>query len=240
MLRDHLAVDRVNVLRAAIDFNVRTQFQIADGFFNVDNSPINVFDPLITPRIHQMHDAVVLLRIEIAQRQILQLPFDGADPQSVGNRRVDFQSFVGNPPLFVGTQMLQRPHIVQAVSQFNDHHTDILAHCQQKLTVRFGHLFFVGLVMNLRDLGVAIHDHGNRRAKKLANIIQSGSGIFNDIMHVARAYRFWIHVQIGQDAGNLNRMDDIGLARLAMLVSVRNRSKMVGALNHFNMFFIHV
>ena len=94
--------------------------------------------------------------------------------------------------------------------------------------------------MNLRDLGVAIHDHGNRWAKKLSNIIQSGSGIFNDIMHVARADRFWIHVQIGQDAGNLNRMDDIGLARLAMLVSVRNRSKMVGALNHFNMFFIHV
>ena len=83
---------------------------------------------------------------------------------------------------------------MQAVGQLDDHHPDVLAHGEQQLPVGFGHLFLVGLVVDLGDLGVAVDDHGNRRPEQLLDVIQGGAGILHQIVHVTGTHRFRVHL----------------------------------------------
>ncbi len=36
--------------------------------------------------LHQLGDAIVLLRVQVAQTEVLKLPLNGADPQPIGER----------------------------------------------------------------------------------------------------------------------------------------------------------
>ena len=63
MLGDHLAVDRVDVLGAPVDFNVGAEVEVGDRRFHDLDSGADVVNPLVSPGVHQVDDPVVLLRV---------------------------------------------------------------------------------------------------------------------------------------------------------------------------------
>ena len=77
--------------------------------------------------------SLVVLGLQVAERQVLELPLDLPDAQPIGQRRVDLHRLLGDAPLLVGRQILERPHVVQAIGQLDEHHADVLGHGQEHL-----------------------------------------------------------------------------------------------------------
>ena len=138
----HLAVDAVEVLGAAADFGVdagggELRLQLIDD-------QLNDVLALLALGAHQLDQLVIALRVDIAQREILHLPFYGEYAQPVRQRGVHVQRLAGDGHLPLGLLVFERAHIVQPVGQLDQHDADVLAHGQEHLAQRFGLLLLAG------------------------------------------------------------------------------------------------
>ena len=71
---------------------------------------------------------------------------------------VDFHCFSGNPLLLILAQMLERPHIVETVCQFDQNNPNILRHGHQHLAMVFRQLLLVGFVLDLPQFGHTVYN----------------------------------------------------------------------------------
>ena len=106
--------------------NLTVQIALASIGLNLLNHLFYQFFTLPTLLLHHVGNFVKFHFIEITERQILQLPLDAGNPQAVSQGCVDFHCFSGNPLLLILAQMLERPHIVETVCQFDQNNPDIL------------------------------------------------------------------------------------------------------------------
>ena len=67
----------------------------------------------------------------------------------MSQRCEDFQGFLSNTLLLITAHMLQGPHIMQTVPQFNNYHAYILSHSQNHLTIVFQLLIFFSMILKL-------------------------------------------------------------------------------------------
>ena len=214
----HLAVDRVDMLWSAINFSMQMAFPCI-GLNLVDNL-FDQFFSLATFFLHHMRNLVEFCLIQITERQIFKLPLDARNPETVGEWCIDFHGLTRNAFLLVLAQMLESAHIMQAVSQFNQNHADILRHGHKHLAVVFRQLLFVGLVLDLPELGHPIDDHAHIMTKFTLKIIQGRVRIFHDIMQKAAGNRHSIQFQLSKDSCHLNRVNNIRLTRLTELTTM--------------------
>ena len=95
----HFAVDGVNMLGTTI--NLPMQIALTRVGFNlVDNFLYQSF-PLSTLLLHHVGDFIKFRRIEIAERQVFQFPLDAGNPQTMGQRSIDFHRFLRDSLLLV-------------------------------------------------------------------------------------------------------------------------------------------
>ena len=66
--------------------------------------------------------------------------------------------------------MFQRPHVVQAVGQFDQDDADVIDHGQHHLAQVFCLLLFAGGEIDFADLGNALDDVGDLLAEFLADV----------------------------------------------------------------------
>ena len=83
-------------------------------------------------------ERLVAVRIEILERQLLELVLDLAHAQPVGDGRVDVQRLLRRPQLPIFRHVLERPHVVQAVGQLHENDADVVDHRQQHLAEVLG------------------------------------------------------------------------------------------------------
>jgi len=81
---------------------------------------------------------MISIRVEVAEGQILQLPLELPDTEAVGDRSKDLQRLAGNGLLSFRGQCPERPHVVQAVGQLDDHHADVIHHGEEHLAQVLG------------------------------------------------------------------------------------------------------
>ena len=67
--------------------------------------------------------------------------------------------------MLILAQMLEGTHIMQAVCQFDQNDTDILRHGHEHLAMVFRQLLFMGLVLDLPELGHPIDNHAHIMTK---------------------------------------------------------------------------
>ena len=151
MISLHFAENAVKVLRPAVDLRLDADFlqlfpQNHDRFLD-DGFPLL---PLLPDLVHQF---VILLRFQIAERQIFQFPFDVGYAQTVRQRRKNLHSFPGDLLLLLRRHRLKRSHIVKSVGQFDQNYPDVFRHRQKHLAIVFHLLFFFGLVLNPAQFG---------------------------------------------------------------------------------------
>ncbi len=77
-------------------------------------------------------------RLEISERQVLQLTADDAHAQPMSNGRINVESFAGDALLLLRFQIFQRPHVVQTVGELDQHDANIIDHGQKHLADVFG------------------------------------------------------------------------------------------------------
>ena len=169
-----------------------------------------------------------MLGFHIAECQVFQFPFDGVNPQPVGQGRVDFQGFRGDPFLLVHGHEFHGPHVVQPVRQLDQHHPDVLGHGQEHLPVVFHLLFFPGNVFDFPQFGDPVHQHGHFPAENVFHLVQGHFGVFHHIMEKSGCQGHIVHLELGQDAGHPQGMDDVGFPGGPFLLGMGLCRKIVG------------
>ncbi|MNN73661.1 hypothetical protein D3C81_1897950 [compost metagenome] len=112
-----------------------------------------------------------MLRVQVSQGDIFHFPFDGRNPQTVGNRAENLQRFVGDSTLTLLRLVFERSHIVQSVRQFNDDHPNVLCHGDEHFAVVLVLLLLFGLEFNPLQLRQPVDEQSTIAAEMLLYLL---------------------------------------------------------------------
>ena len=131
---------------------------------------------------HLIDKIIILIRFKVTERQIFQFPLDVEYAQAMRQRGKYFQSFLGNPLLFVASHVAERPHIMKPVCQFYDDDADIFCHSQEHFTHAVELLVFFCTIIKPAQFRYAIDQKCDFLAELSFDIIQRQSRVFHYIM----------------------------------------------------------
>src|SRR5580658_8230854 len=115
--------------------------------------------------------------IEKAEAEIFEFAANLAHAQAVSDGRINFQRLFGDLVLAIRLQVFERAHVVQAVGQLDQNHTDVVDHGQHHLAQVFGLLLLARGEVNFADLGDAFDDVGNLLAESPALAFMMFQGV---------------------------------------------------------------
>ena len=182
---------------------------------------------LFVDRILQVFE---LARMHVPERQVLELVLEAAHAQAVGDRRVDLHRLLGDGHLALVGEVLQRAHVVQPVGELDQHHAQVADHRQQHLAEGLRLLLLFGYVSIPGDFGDAVDQLRDVLAEHLLQLLLCGQGVFENVVQQADGNRRLIEVQICENVGNVERVDQIGFPRTAHLPAVLSCGKDIGLL----------
>ena len=117
---------------------------------------------------------LVGLRLEVLERQLLELVLDLAHAQPVGDRRVDVERLLGDLDAPLLRQVVERPHVVQPIGELDQDDADVIHHRQQHLAEVLGLPLLAGREGDGADLGHALDDVGDLGAEELGDALGRG------------------------------------------------------------------
>ena len=159
-------------------------------------------------------------RLEITEAEVFQFTADFAHAQPVRDGSVNVQSFTGNFLLTFGVEVLESPHVVQPICQFDQHYADVVHHRQHHLAEILRLLLLARGEIYFADFGDTLDDVGHLLTKFFADFNDGHGGVFDRIVQQAGSNRNRVHLHLGQDAGHFDRMDEVGFSRGATLAGV--------------------
>ncbi len=141
---------------------------------------------------------------------------------------VNFQRLFGDLVLPLRREKLQGAHIVQAIGQFDEHHADVIHHGQHHLAHVFGLRLLRRGEVDLADLGDALDDVGDLLAELSLDLFDGYGGVFYRVVQQAGDNGGGVEPHLRQQSGNLERMHQVRLSRLAVLSFVMFEGEFVG------------
>ncbi len=117
VLRLHLLIDAVEVFGSAGHFGL-------DAFFFEDLADerdhlVDVFLPRGFLFRHVALELIINLRMEMLEREVLQLVLDPGDAETMGERGVDVERLLRRGELLLHRHMVESPHVVRAVGKLD-------------------------------------------------------------------------------------------------------------------------
>jgi hypothetical protein len=185
-------------------------------------------------------DVLVDVRLEMAERQVFELPLDLPDAETGRQRRIDVHCLLGHPFALLRRAGVQGPHVVQPVGQLDQHHADVVSHRQEHLAHALGphrlaihrHLDEVTMLVepgHLGELGHPVDEPRHLRAEPGLKILDRDGRVLSDVVQQRGGDGGGVELELGQRLCNGHRMGDVGVTRLAVLTGVRILSKLEGA-----------
>ena len=166
------------------------------------------------------HDVAVIVRLQIAEAQILQLPFELLHTEPVRQRGVDVHRLAGLGDLLGRRLVLHGAHIVQPVADLDEHHADVLGHGEEHLAQIF-HLLFLGRgIGRAGQLGDAFDEGGDGGAELGGDLLVGGRGVLQAVVEQRSEDGVGVEADLGHDLRHREGVDDVGRAVLALLVFV--------------------
>src|SRR4028118_580656 len=127
--------------------------------------------------------------------------------------------------------MLQSPHVVQPVCQFDDNDANIFSHCQEHSAEIFSQtLCFAGKI-KLRKLGDTFDQLPDFRAEPLFYFFESNICIFNNVVEEAGGNHDVVAAHIPEYSSDSYRMANVRFSGFAVLSFVQVAGKFKGATN---------
>ena len=181
-----------------------------------------------------LDDLLVFLGVELGKREVFQFPLDVPHAEPVGQRRVDVQRLLGHRPAPVLRQVVDGPHVVQAVRQLHQHHPDVFRHGDQHLADVFRLRLLLAVEGDLLQLGHARHQLAHRRPEALLQVRDRQVGVLHGVVQDGGGQGIPIELQVGENAGHAQRMFDELLAGEPVLVVVGAGGRVIGAGQHLH------
>ena len=147
MVAQHLFMDTVKILGPPLDL-ARNIHRIK-MLFDLTHSRMDHCLTLAAFDLDLLDQIIIDLRLHITERQILQLPLNGINTQTVSQRRIDLhRSREIDCCLCTGINFIVRI-LCSLSASFIINYADILGHRQKHLTVVFDLLLFLGNILDL-------------------------------------------------------------------------------------------
>ena len=225
----HLLPDGEEVLRAAIQVAldpVPGELRLEDR-----DRPLDVALAARPARVEVRRQLAVALRVEVLEREVLQLPLDLPDAQPLGQGRVDLHGLARDPELLLRREAGQRAHVVEPIGQLDEDDPDVLGHREQHLADVLGLLLLVRVGGELGQLRDAVHEVGDFRAEVLLDVGQGLVGVLRHVVEQRRLDRGEVQGHLGERLGRGDRVSDVGLAGGPALVAVGHDREVERALH---------
>ena len=229
LLAAHLLVNAVDVLLAPFD-------RAFDAGF-LQRCPQRRGDPsdelLLVPLglANGGLDDLAALRIQRAETEILEFPLDRVHAEPVRDRRVDLQCFPGDRAALRRRHRAQRAHVVRAVGQLDHDDADVPHHRQQHLAEALGLRLGTALELDLVELADAVDELGDLGTEAGGNVVLRGRRILHHVVEDRGDQRLRIEPEVREQAGDCDRVRDVGLAGTATLPFVGLVRELIGFLD---------
>ena len=183
-----------------------------------------------------------LVGIEIEEGEVLEIALDPRHPQPVGDRRVDLERLARDAAAGLGRQVLERLHVVQAVGELDQDDPDVLGRGQDHLAERLGlrlgrgsagrlsrhsRLVVTTDVLVAADLGHAVHQLRDLLPELALHHVAGGEGILEHVVQQPHRDAGLVELEVRQQPGDVERVDQVGLAGAPHLVAVHRRGEVV-------------
>ena len=152
---EHLVVDAVYVLGASLDgavevFERHLDLQRPDDGLHVLLAPFFVLDKGVD-------DFLVFVRIDVLETQVFEFGLQFVQTEPVGEGHVDVERFLCDGTAFFGLHVAHRPHVVDAVGDFDHDDPRVLCHRGDELAVSLRLLRGLVLFLGRGNLGDCVH-----------------------------------------------------------------------------------
>ena len=177
-------------------------------------------------------DGVEGLGLELGEGEALQLGLDGVHADAFGERGIDLHGLAGDALAALGLlDVVQGPHVVQAVGEFDEQDADVLAHGQDELAEVLGLLGAVGLEFEPGQLGDAVDEAADGGAEDLVELGAGDAGVFDDVVEQGGDDAGGVEPVAGEDVGDGEGVGYVGFAVVAGLGAVGLRREDVGGVD---------
>lgn len=197
------------MLRAAAD--VRLDVRLGELLLDLLDGRIDERLALLALLLDVLDEVVVDLRLEIAQAEVLKLPLDARDAEAVRERRVDLNRLARDALLLVLAHVLERAHVVQAVRELDHDDADVLGHREEHLAIALELRLFLRFILQAAEFRHAVDEHRDLVAEHLLHLVVRVDRVLDDIVQESRADGRIVEVQLREDLGDMQRVDDVRL-----------------------------
>ena len=154
------------------------------------------------------------------EREVLELPLERVDTEPVRERRVDLECLLGLLHLLLLAEVLDRPHVVEAVGKLDEDDPDVLGHRDDHLPVVLRLGLLAARELDPRQLRDALDQLSDVGAELGAHLVELGLGVLDDVVQEGRGDRLLVEVELRADAGNTPGVVDELLAGSTHLPAV--------------------
>lgn len=142
--------------------------------------------------------------VEVLETEVLELAFDLADTETVGDGGINLEGLARDALLLLWREMLEGAHVVEAIGELDDDDPDVLGHGEKHLAQVLEVVLFLGATeFDLAEFGDAIDEESDVSAKFLSDFVKGDSGVFGDVVEEASGERLFVHADFSQNLGHM-------------------------------------
>ena len=214
----HLAEDGPGLLLPALHLGMDLVFleKTGERLFDLGQHALVALEYLGQPR----RDHLVGFGIDVAEGEIFQFFPHPLHAHAARQRCIDLHRLLGDAQALVLAHVIEGAHVVQPVGELDQENADVLGDREQQLAQVFRLLSLLGDEVELLQLGQSLDQLAHFRSEEIVDLLAGSAGILDRVVQQGRGDRGLVHVHVGEDRGDFERMREIGVARGALLVAM--------------------
>ena len=151
-----------------------------------------------------LDELAVLVRLEVLEGEVLELPLDLPHAEPMRQRGVDLHRLARDALLLLGRQVLERAHVVEPVGELDDDDPHVLGHGHEHLPDVLGLLLLHRPgAAELGELRDPVDQARHLAAEPLLEVGERIVGVLGHVVQQRRRQRLGVHLQRGEVVGHL-------------------------------------
>lgn len=225
----HLAPDRIDVLRSAVDLVVGDAVGLQEPLEYVHHI-MNVAVAIEALLRQLAGDGLVVILVQVAEGEILEFPLDLADAQAMRQRRIDVEHLTGNLQTLLARGVLHLAQGAGTLGDLDQRHAHVVDHVDQHLAqivllVVLGHAVAGALhLADGRHLQHAVDQTRHLAAEAAAHGLQGELPFAHGAIEHGSLQGRLVELELAEDIGHLEAhakarvLGQPGLVRLVSLL----------------------
>ena len=129
-----------------------------------------------------LDDLEVGFRVDGTEREIFEFRANLTHAETMSDGGVNVERLLADAGLLLAREAPNGAQIVETIAELDEDDADVADHRQQHLADAFGLLLFTRVELDLAELGDAVDADGDFVAEALADLLDRGCSILNDVV----------------------------------------------------------